>query len=367
MTLQTLVEYLNRYSPPALQESYDNVGLLCGDPGQTLSGVLVSLDVTEAVVSEAIRLNCNLIVAHHPLIFKGLKKITGSTPVERTLIEAIRQGVALYACHTNLDNQLAGVNGALARKLGLEQVAILNPKTDQIFKLETYIPHQEVATVQAALFKAGAGSIGNYSECSFISQGMGAFTPMPAANPRWGQIGEATRVEETKLELVFPAYAQSAVLSALFKSHPYETPAYSIYPTLNAHQEIGSGLIGLLPNPLSEPDWLEKVAAICQTPVVRHSPLTGKTIQKVALCGGAGSFLISKAKSAGADAYLTADLKYHDFFEADQRVLLTDPGHFESEQYTIDLLHDIIKEKFPTFAVLKTSIPTNPVGYYVRK
>jgi dinuclear metal center YbgI/SA1388 family protein len=365
MIVSELIRHIEQLAPPSLQEAYDNAGLIYGNPAMELTGILIALDATEAVIEEAIRKNCNLVVTHHPIVFSGLKRFNEQHYVDRALVKAIRHEIALYACHTNLDNTLHGVNGAIAAAFELQQVTVLAPKPGQLLQLSVYVPNTHIEQVKSALFEAGAGTLGNYKQCSFSALGLGSFTPTAGAQPHIGTLGIATTVEETKLELVFPVWTQSKVIQALHQAHPYETPAYNLFTIQNLNPEIGSGVVGYLPQGLSESDWLAKVAKTCKVPVVRHSPLLGKQIEKIAICGGAGSFLIKQALALGADALLTADLKYHEFFEANDQILLTDPGHFESEHFTIDLLYTIIQEKFPTFAVLKSSIQTNPVHYYI--
>jgi|LauGreDrversion4_2_1035121.scaffolds.fasta_scaffold01174_4 dinuclear metal center YbgI/SA1388 family protein len=362
-----IIKVLEAWAPPALQESYDNVGLLTGDRSDRCTGVLCCLDVTEQVIDEALQKGCNLVVAHHPLIFRGIKKLSGGTGVERALIKAIKNELAIYAIHTNLDNVLSGVNGKIASLLSLQRSRVLLPKETTLRKLVTYVPLQHTEPVRQALFDAGAGQIGNYSECSFSVAGEGTFTPGAAARPFVGANGQRHQEKENRLEVLFPVYLQGALLEALRKAHPYEEVAYELLPLDNANQTLGAGLIGELAEPVEEAVFLAQLANRFGARQVRHSPLLGRPIRRVALCGGAGSFLIPNALSAGADLFITADLKYHDFFLADGRMILVDIGHFESEQFTIELLADHLAEKFHNFAVLKTSINTNPVNYLWHK
>lgn len=362
-----IIKVLEAWAPPALQESYDNVGLLTGDRSDRCTGVLCCLDVTEQVIDEALQKGCNLVVAHHPLIFRGIKKLSGGTAVERALIKAIKNELAIYAIHTNLDNVLSGVNGKIASLLSLQRSRVLLPKETTLRKLVTYVPLQHTEPVRQALFDAGAGQIGNYSECSFSVAGEGTFTPGAAARPFVGANGQRHQEKENRLEVLFPVYLQGALLEALRKAHPYEEVAYELLPLDNANQTLGAGLIGELAEPVEEAVFLAQLANRFGARQVRHSPLLGRPIRRVALCGGAGSFLIPNALSAGADLFITADLKYHDFFLADGRMILVDIGHFESEQFTIELLADHLAEKFHNFAVLKTSINTNPVNYLWHK
>ncbi|MFT3903552.1 MAG: Nif3-like dinuclear metal center hexameric protein [Niabella sp.] len=364
MTISEIVSYLETLAPPALQESYDNAGLITGSPDWACSGIICSLDTTEKVVDDAMAKGCNLIVAHHPIIFKGLKKITGKNYVERTIIKAIQNNIAIYAIHTNLDSVINGVNGMMADKLGLQHQEILVPKSGQLKKLYCYVPVTHLANVKEAVFAAGAGQIGNYSECSFAVNGVGTFKPNDGANPFSGEVGQCHEDEEQKLEVLFPAWLEAAVLKAMWQNHPYEEVAYEVITLDNVHQLTGLGIVGELPEAVTESDFLGILKETFGLSVVRHTALLGKKVKKVSLCGGAGSSFISHAIASKSDVYVTADVKYHEFFDADGRILLADIGHFESEQFTIDLLYAQLLQKFPNFAVLKTAINTNPVFYF---
>lgn len=363
MKIEEIISYLESLAHPALQELYDNAGLITGDAAWECSGIICSLDATEEVVKEAISKKCNLIVAHHPIIFGGLKKINGKNYVEKTIITAIKNDIAIYAIHTNLDNVINGVNGKMAVMLGLQNVSILSPKENTLKKLFTFAPLDKAAEVRAAIFEAGAGQIGNYSECSFNTGGIGTFKSGEGTNPYVGQTGQQHHEKEIKIEVIFPAFLENKIISAMKKAHPYEEVAYDVIALSNTWQSIGSGVLGELPEAMDEKTFLSKVKEIFKVPVIRHTALLNKTIRKIAVCGGAGSFLISKALDAGADVYITADIKYHEFFDADNRLLLADIGHYESEQFTINQLQEILEKKFPTFAVLKTAVKTNPVHY----
>lgn len=364
MKIKDIINVLEAVAPPVLQEIYDNAGLITGDSETGCTGILCSLDATEDIVEEAIAKGCNLIVAHHPIIFKGLKRLNGKNYVERTIIKAIKNDIAIYAIHTNLDNILSGVNGKMADKLGLINRRPLLPKAQILKKLYTFVPQQHVENVRNALWQAGAGHIGNYSECSFNAEGTGTFKAGKTTNPFVGEAGRLHYEDETKIEVIFPSWVQGAVVKALLEAHPYEEVAFDIVALDNQYNAIGSGLIGRLPGPMEEKAFLQHVKQAFKLEVIRHTPLCGQKIQKVALCGGAGSFLIFNALHAGADIYITADVKYHEFFDADKKMVLADIGHYESEQFTIDLLYDILVEKFPTFAVLKTAVNTNPLVYF---
>lgn len=363
MQLNALIRALETWAPTALQESYDNSGLLTGHPELEITGVLVSLDVTEAILDEAKTRGCNVIVSHHPIVFSGLKRLTGKTAVERIIIRAIREGIALYAIHTNLDNVAHGVNQAIAARLGLESCRILSPMQGRIRQLVTYVPTAQADVVRSALFDAGAGRIGNYSECSFSLPGTGSFKPESGAQPTIGQTGLRHLESEERIELLYPDWLERAVLQALRSSHPYEEIAYQTWTISNHHQEIGAGMLGKLPAPVKSLAFLDSLKSTMKAAVIRHTALVKDTVEHIAVCGGSGSFLLPTAIAAGADLFLTADFKYHQFFEADDKLIVADIGHFETEQFTIDLLTDFLRGKFTTFAVRATELNTNPVHY----
>lgn len=365
MKISAITAFLESRAHPYLQEHYDNAGLLTGEAGWECTGIICSLDATEEVVKEAISKKCNLIIAHHPIIFNGLKKINGKNYVEKTIITAIKNDIAIYAIHTNLDNVIEGVNGKIAEVLGLENVSILAHKENTLKKLFTFVPVQKAAEIRQAIFSAGGGQIGNYSECSFNVEGSGTFKAGDGSNPFVGEIGRQHREEEIKIEIIFPSFLENKIIASLKASHPYEEVAYDIVSLSNTHSGIGAGLCGELSETLTEIEFLTKLKQVFGLSVVRHTALSGKKIKKIALCGGAGSFLISKALESNSDAFITSDLKYHEFFDANGRILIADIGHFESEQFTINLLQEILEQKFPTFAVLKTGVKTNPVHYFL--
>lgn len=364
MKISDLISVIEHYAAPELQEDYDNSGLITGLPSWECRAVLCTLDVTPDVIREAKENDCNLIIAHHPVIFRGLKKINGSNYVEQVIIEAIKNDIAIYAAHTNLDNILLGVNGMIAKKLGLQNIATLQPKNKMLRRLITFAPVDKAEQVRNAVFAAGAGHIGQYSECSFNSEGTGTFKAEEGADPYVGEIGERHSEKETKIEIVYPFYLENQVVKALVDNHPYEEVAYDIFTMDNVHFGIGAGIIGELEEAQGEKDFLKFIAERFKAEGIRHTALLGKPVKKVAVCGGAGSFLIKKAVQMAADVYISADVKYHEFFDAEGKLVLADIGHYESEQFTIDLIHDLLVEKFPTFAVLKTSVNTNPVRYF---
>ena len=365
MKIAAIIAHLESIAHPSLQEDYDNAGLSTGRPEWDCTGAIICLDATEEVIKEAIQKKCNLVIAHHPIVFRGLKKITGKNYVEQTIITAIKNDIAVYAIHTNLDNVQQGVNGMIAARLGLINTHILAPKAGLLKKLFVFVPLQQAGQVRNAIFEAGAGHIGNYSECSFNTRGTGSFTAGEGAHPFIGQVGKRQQEEEIKIETIFPAWLQNKVVAAVKAAHPYEEPAFDLLPLHNEHAATGAGMVGELPAPLPEKDFLLQIRDVFEVPVVRHTPLTGRMVQKVAVCGGAGSFLISNAIDAGVDFYITADMKYHEFFDANGHLVIADVGHYESEQFTITLLAGFLREKFPTFAALKTAVKTNPVNYFL--
>ena len=364
MKIAQFISAIEVFAAPELQEDYDNASLITGNNFWNCTGVLCTLDVTVEIIKEAVKEKCNLIVAHHPIIFKGLKRINGKTYVEQVIIEAIKNDIAIYTAHTNLDNVVLGVNGKIAAKLNLKNITVLQPKNKMLRRLITFAPNDKAETVRQAAFEAGAGHIGKYAECSFNSKGTGTFKAEQGADPYVGEIGKRHEEEETKIEIVYPFYLEDQVVKALVENHPYEEVAYDIFTMDNVHFGIGAGVIGELEDSQEEKEFLKFISTQFGAKGIRHTELLGKPVKKVAVCGGAGSFLIKKAAQMGADMYITADVKYHEFFDAEGKLVIADIGHFESEQFTVDLMHDLLLEKFPTFAVLKTKVNTNPVRYF---
>ncbi|MFX0557334.1 Nif3-like dinuclear metal center hexameric protein [Maribacter sp. CXY002] len=364
MTVHSITEILEELAPLEHAEEFDNVGLLIGNPKMTVTGILVTLDTLENVMDEAIETNCNLIVSFHPIIFSGLKKITGKTYVERVVMKALSNDIAIYSMHTALDNNPKGVNAKICEVLGIENPKILIPKSKSIKKLTTYVPKSSAPLVRNALFKAGAGAIGNYSYCSFNVDGKGSFRPDVGANPTIGKLGEVHFEDETQLNLTFDPFLEKKILKTLFKVHPYEEVAYEIFLLENKNQNIGLGMVGDLPVAMEEKQFLSLLKKQMNTTVVRHSELLGKPIKKVAVLGGSGAFAIGAAKASGADIYITADIKYHQFYEAENQIVLADIGHFETEQFTKNLLVDYLTKKIPNFAIRLSESITNPIKYF---
>ncbi|SDM29530.1 dinuclear metal center protein, YbgI/SA1388 family [Catalinimonas alkaloidigena] len=364
MKIKEVLHHLEALAPPALQESYDNAGLITGHPDWEVTGALLTLDCTEPVIEEALQKSCNLIIAHHPIVFRGLKSLTGRNYVERTVITALKNDIAVYAIHTNLDHVHQGVNARIAQRLGLQQPRILSPKEGMLLKLTVFVPRENSAALREALHQAGAGNIGNYSECSFRTDGMGTFRPNERANPHLGTHHHLEEVQEERIEVILPTWQRGAVLSAMRQAHPYEEVAYYLSPLENTWQEVGAGMIGTLPTPLSERDFLAYLKEKMQLQVIRHTALRQRPVERVAVCGGAGSFLLKPALRQQADVLVTADFKYHEFFDADGKIVIADIGHFESETFTRELLGDYLSEKIANFATYFSETPTNPVHYF---
>lgn len=363
MIIQEVIDLIEDFAPTKYAESFDNVGLLVGDASATVSGALITLDTLEATVEEAVTKNCNLIISFHPIIFSGLKKLTGRDYVERTVVKAIKHEIAIYAIHTALDNQHKGVNDMICEKIGLKNRQILIPRKDSIKKLTTFVPTEQADKVREALFVAGAGSIGNYDNCSFNINGKGSFKGNEESNPVIGEKGKIHYEEESQIGITYLAHLESRILKNLFESHPYEEVAYEIHSLDNKNQQLGMGMIGDLETEMDEKSFLKQLKETFKTGCVRHSKLLNKPIKKVVVLGGSGAFAINNAKAAGADVYVTADLKYHDFYKAEEKLVLADIGHYESEQFTKNLLYSFLSKKISSFALILADTNTNPIHY----
>ncbi|GET30055.1 Nif3-like dinuclear metal center hexameric protein [Prolixibacter sp. SD074] len=361
--IHEIISKLEALAPLSFQEPYDNAGLIVGRQEDEVDAVLLTLDVTEEVIDEAISSGAGLIIAHHPVIFKGLKQLNGKNYVERCVIKAIKNDVAIYASHTNLDSVPGGVNSKMCEKLGLKECCILSPMKGQLLKLVTFVPVEQAGIVREAIFAAGAGHIGNYDQCSFNLPGEGTFRGSENTKPFVGEPGKQHTEKEARVETILPRYRKGKVLSALLESHPYEEVAYDFYPLENDWAETGMGMVGHLPEPMDEKSFLLKVKETFRCGAVRHTRLLGKPVKKVALCGGSGSFLLNEAKASGADVFITGDFKYHQFFDAGDQLVIADIGHYESEQFTKEVFYEILTENFPNFAIRLSEVKTNPVMY----
>lgn len=364
MRLKDLLAALDEAASFSLQEDYDNSGIQIGHPDKEVTKALVCLDVNTSVVKEAINESCDVIISHHPVIFKGIKQITGIQPTDKVIILAIQHDICIVAVHTNLDAVHTGVNMMLAEQIGLKNLQVLEPKAGLLKKLVTYCPVEQAASVRMALFEAGSGHIGDYDCCSFNVEGHGTFRAGEQANPFVGSRHELHTEKEIRIETVFPSYLEKPLIHALVKNHPYEEVAYDIYRLDNTNPMAGSGMVGTFDDPISEPEFLAGLKRDLHVPCLRHSPLKGRSIRKVAVCGGSGGFLTNKAMVSGADAFVTAELKYNQFMDAGNQLLLVDAGHYETEQFTKELLAGIIQKKMINFAVLISQVNTNPVQYF---
>ena len=361
--VREVISYLEQIAPPAYQESYDNATLITGNREAYVSGIVCSLDCTEDVVREAIELGANMIVAHHPIVFKGLKSLTGKNYVERTIILAIQNNIAIYAIHTNLDHVAHGVNKRISDRLGLVKTRILQPKKQLLSKLVFFVPEENKEAVLSAIYNAGAGKIGEYSNCSFQMRGQGTFTPSQKANPAIGERGKPQTEEEIRIEVLVANHLLPGVIQAMKKAHLYEEVAYYVQLLENENQEVGAGMVGELSESMDELEFLDHLKEKMNLTVIKHTALLGKKIGKVAVCGGAGIFLLSDAKKSGADVFITADVKYHEFFDAESKLILCDIGHYESEIFTKLLLGEILSQNFPNIALYFTRVVTNPTSY----
>lgn len=364
MIVKELIFLLEEWAPSSYQESYDNSGLIYGNLDSEITGVLISLDCVEKIIDEAIEKGCNVVVAHHPIVFKGLKKLTGKNYIEKTVIKAIQNNIAIYAIHTNLDSVLTGVNKKFADKIGITNPKILRPKQNTLKQLTTYIPESHIDIVRDTLFNAGLGHIGNYNECAFTSSGEGSFKALKKANPFKGEINKRHYEKEVKLELVFPDFLQNKAISTLKKVHPYEEVAFQIYNLANSNENIGSGMYGDLKQEMETIDFLKHLKSTFNVGCIKHTHIHTKTIKTVAICGGSGSFLLGDAKAKQADIFITGDFKYHEFFDAEDQIIIADIGHYESEYLTIELIDEKLREKNCNFAVYRSELNTNPVNYF---
>jgi len=363
LLVSEITSCIETFAPLALQESYDNSGLQVGDAASSVAAVLLTLDITEEVVDEAIAKGIDMVVAHHPLIFSGLKRLTGTTEVERIVAKAIRNNICLYAAHTNLDIASNGVSFNMGEKLGLKDLRVLDPLENNLQKIVVFVPEANAQTVRDAMFEAGAGDIGNYHSCSFNQSGIGTFMAGKGANPFVGKVDELHRESEVRVEMICPEFLTGKVIHRMVAVHPYEEVAYDIFPLANKNAYLGLGAVGTFPKPVAVDEFLTLVKKIFSVPSVRYTNPVSKTISRVAVCGGSGSSLLGKAIASGAQAFITGDIKYHNFFDAKGKLLLMDIGHFESEYSSLEILSSLIKKNFPNFAVYRAETNSNPINY----
>jgi dinuclear metal center YbgI/SA1388 family protein len=364
MKLSEILSVFESYAPESYQEKYDNAGLLTGNPDDGITGILLCLDVIPEVIDEALSLGANLIISHHPLVFHPLKNLVETDPVAKTVVSAVRNNIALYSAHTNLDNIYNGVNKKICEKTGLVNLNILSPRKGDLRKLVVFVPLSHADILREAILSAGAGKIGSYDFCSFNTEGIGTFRAPEGSDPYVGEIGKIHCENETRIETVFPANLTGKIIQAMLKVHPYEEAAYDIYPLNNEYPLAGAGMTGVTIEPVDAVAFLKTLKIVFNCGIIRHSALTGKKIRKVAVCGGAGSFLINEAINAGADIFITGDVRYHEFFRSGEKMIIADIGHYESEQFTIELFYDILQKKFPTFAIHFSKIKGNPINYF---
>ncbi len=365
MKLKEVVQNIEEVFQMSLAESYDNVGLLCGNPDRDVAGILVAHDALEIVVDEAIEKNLNLIVCFHPIIFSGLKTLTGKNYVEKSILKAIENKIAIFAIHTAFDNDGLGVNFGICEKLELINQQILMPKQEQLLQLSVHVPRENAVELKDALFSAGAGNVGNYDECSFTISGEGSFRPLEGANPYSGSLNEREIADEVLISVIAEKFKLNKIVAAMKSAHPYEEVAYQIVELKNENHHVGLGRFGDLETEMEAEEFLKMVKGKFGLNVIRHSNILDKKIKRVGVLGGSGASGIAAAKRAKCDAYLTGDLKYHDFFQAENEMLLCDIGHFESEQFVVHQIFDILSEKFPKFAISKSVEKTNPVNYFI--
>lgn len=363
MKVREILESLEHFAPLPLQDSFDNAGLQVGVTEVEATGTLLCLDVTEAVVDEAISLGFNLIISHHPLIFKSCKSITGKDYIGRCIFKAIKNDIVIYSAHTNLDNVVKGVNAKMAEKIGLKNIRILSARNDALLKLVVYVPSEYVGSVREALFAAGCGCIGQYDSCSYSCEGKGTFRPLEGTRPFCGVIGKLHTASEVRVETILPAHCKADVLQVLLDNHPYEEPAFDFYPVRNDWSQVGAGVVGELEKPMECRDFLWKVKQTFGVECIRHNGFNDRKIATVALCGGAGAFLIPQALHGKADAFVTGEIKYHEYFGYENDILLVQAGHYESERYTIELFSEVLGKSFPGLRIRQTECNTNPIKY----
>jgi len=357
MKIKEVISFLENKFPLSWQEDFDNSGIQCGDKERDITGVVVCFDMSEVVIEEAISKGANMVVSHHPIIYRDvIKRIEPTNRVGKILCKALENKILLYSMHTNIDSGKAGGNSLFAQKLELQKLSVLSPKENEFCKLVVFVPSENSVFLRDALFKAGCGNIGNYSHCSFSCEGIGSFKPLADANPHIGQHNRIERVEEERIEMIFSKIKKRQIVEALYQHHPYEEPAFDIFALENTNKDIGLGRVGFLPQPMVAADFIHYVKQKLNVELVRFSGNSKAEISKVAVCGGGGASHIKDALTAGADAYITGDLKYHDFFIPENKMLLVDIGHFEGEHFIREIITSLLKEKFKNFSTYFTEV-----------
>lgn len=364
--IKEVLQAMDAICSESIQESWDNSGLQWGDDSETVKGVIVSLDVTMDVINEAIDCGCNLIIAHHPLIFGPLKQVRkNGTEVERLAYHCIQNSIAVYAAHTNWDKVAQGVSWVMAKRIGLLNEEILQPEKDGLCNLKVMGTPRDIAEIRKAWFNAGIGNVGEYSNCSFTTDGWGTFEPSESANPSVGEKNKTEFLRENAIEILCTKKDVSKALAIATETSSYETIAHSIIPLKNTNDTLGFGCIGELKEALSLSDFLALCKEKYACKVVRYNPSEKiKNIKTVAVCGGSAIDFLPTAIARKADAYITADVKYHQFMLADDALTLVDVGHYESEIWAMEYLTHLISEKFHNFAIRLTTINTNSVRYF---
>jgi dinuclear metal center YbgI/SA1388 family protein len=358
-----IMHAVEAWAPPQVAWEKDNVGLQTGDPAQDVNGVLIALELTQEILNDAVQQNCNLIVTHHPFIFHPIRNITADTPDGSLLLNLIRSGINLYAAHTNLDFSRDGVSFALAHKLGLSDLRFLHREASGMRKIAVFVPPDYVENVTGAMAAAGAGLLGDYEYCSFRLRGTGTYKPLDGAQPFAGSVGTLEQAEEIRIEMVVPAWRLSPVVKAMISAHPYDEVAYDVFTSEALNPNFGAGVFGHYPTPLGVQEFLSRIKSVLNTPTIRYTIGNSDTVRTVAVCGGSGSDLLRSALLSGADAFVTADIKYHTFHEARGNILFVDAGHYETEIGILDSIEKYLSDKFPRTRISVTKVNTNPIQY----
>jgi len=365
MTIKQVTQFLEQKFPLYLQEDFDNCGVQCGDVRQEITGAMVCFEMSEQVIDEAIAEGCNLVISHHPLILKrGITKILPTDRVGAMICKALAHNMVLYSMHTNIDSGVGGGNDVFAEKLNLQNVKVLEPHKGLYRKLVVFVPKENAEALKSALFEIGCGVQGNYDSCGYTVHGQGQFRPLKGANPHIGEENQLEHVEEERIEMIYPTGLQRTVVQAIYEHHPYEEPAFDLLPLENESRTIGLGRIGELPKVMPVSEFLECLKDKLGFEHCRYAGDTTKMIHKVAVCGGGGSSFIDLAIASGADAYVSGDFKYHDFFKSHSGTLLVDIGHYEGEYFIKNIIHQQIKENFTNFAALISKMEKVEVKYF---